>query len=82
MVKSIDEANGSTGAEILENSHMDETDLPDVLNGLINSGYLEAYAPGETLPLVQEIHPENFRTVRFDFNPAYIAEIRKAARRG
>jgi hypothetical protein len=82
VLKGIDETSGSTGQEIIEHSHIEESDLTDVLNGLINSGYVEAYAPNEQLPLVQEIHHESIMTTRFEMNPAYIHEIRIAMRRG
>ncbi len=81
VIKAIDEASGSTGQEIHERSNIAADELSDVLNGLVNSGYLEAYAPGESLPLVQEIREENALASRYELNPSYTFEIRAAMRR-
>ena len=39
------------------------------------------YAPGETIPLIQEIHQDNAFTSRFELNPSYVLQIREAMRR-
>jgi hypothetical protein len=81
VLRHIDETSGSTGTEIQAQAHIDEPDLVDVLNGMINAGFVEAFAPGETLIYVQEISLSTMSTTRFEVNPAYAAILRQASRR-
>ncbi len=81
VIRCIDETSGTLGEEILEQAHMEDIDLLDVLQGLINTGVLEAYAPNEDLPLMSDVPLAALRTTRFEMNPAFAQEVRQAMRR-
>jgi hypothetical protein len=80
-LKAIDYSTGSTGAEISAHTHIDETELLDVLNGLTDIGYVEAYPAGSECPLANEVQPEAFTTTRFEINPSYALQLKEAMRR-
>lgn len=80
-IKAIDYATGSTGAEIAERTHIEETELLDLLNGLSEVGFLEAYAIGSELPLTKQVPPEAFASARFEINPSYALQLKEAMRR-
>jgi hypothetical protein len=80
-IKAIDYATGSTGLEICEHTRMDESELIDMLNGLSDVGYVEAYAAGNDLPLTKSVPLEAFATTRFEINPSYALQLKEAMRR-
>jgi hypothetical protein len=75
VLRSIDYASGSMGTEILERTQIDGLDLADVLNGLYDVGYVEAYPP------VEPISHLNFATTRFEINPSYALQLKEAMKR-
>ncbi len=75
VMRAIDYANGNTGAEIAERTHIEAEDLADILNGMCDSGYME------TLPPVERVTPEDYAARRFDLNPSYVQELKEAMRR-
>ncbi|HEV7866614.1 MAG TPA: hypothetical protein VGO90_02965 [Chthoniobacteraceae bacterium] len=75
VVRSIDYASGSTGAEIQERTHIDGDDLPDTLNGLCELGYVECFPPTEPLTTL------NYAAIRFEVNPSYALELKEAMKR-
>lgn len=81
VMRGIDETSGTLGSELLEHVHLEDTDLLDVLHGMVNAGLLETFAPGSEFPLVHDVPMEHFRTTRFELNPAFAQEIRQAMRR-
>ncbi len=80
-IKAIDYTTGSTGAEIHARTHMEETELVDLLNGLAEVGYVEAYASGSDLPLTTHVSAEAFATARFEINPSYALQLKESMRR-
>jgi hypothetical protein len=73
--------NGSTGAEIVERTQLDPGELTDILNGLADIGYVEAYAPGAHTPYIDAVpSPELLRT-RYEINPSYALDLKKAMAR-
>jgi len=81
VVRAIDEATGTTGAEILEIANLDEQDLLNIVQMLVNLGAMEAYHPGTDLPMQEEVTLEMLRDTRFELNPSFSQEIREAMRR-
>lgn len=75
VLRAIDYATGSTGGEIQERTQIDAGELPDVLNGLFDVGYVE------TFPIVESVTDENYATVRFEINPAYALQLKTAMKR-
>lgn len=76
VVRSIDFTNGEHGSEILERTHIELDDLVDVVNGLMDSGFIE------TNPIVeQHVNAATLPATLFEINPAYIQELRAAIAR-
>jgi len=75
VLRSIDPASGSTGAEILERTQIDQSDLADVLNGLYDVGYIECFPPVEPITYL------NYAATRFEINPSYFQDLKNAMKR-
>ena len=61
--------------EIRERTHMEIDDLVDVLNGLMDAGFVETIPPSERVNVLA------FDATVFEVNPAYAQELRVATRR-
>ena len=66
---------GMTGAEIQERTNIDPEDLCDLLNTLLDIGYLETPTMRERIPLTE------FAAETFEINPSYTSELKVAMRR-
>lgn len=75
ILRSIDYASGSTGEEIRDRTQMEAGDIADVLNGLFDVGYVEAF------PLVEAVTVQNCAATRFEINPAYALQLKEAMKR-
>ena len=75
VLKAIDYAIGSTGAEIAERTQMSAEDVADVLNGLCDTGYVE------TIPVVERVTAQDCLARLFELNPSYALELTEAMRR-
>jgi len=75
VLRSIDYASGSTGQEIHERTQIEGTDLADVINGLCDVGYVEAFPP------VDPITYANYAATRFEINPSYALDLKAAMKR-
>ena len=75
VLRAIDYVSGSTGDEIHERTHLDRSDLADILHGLCDVGYVESF------PYTEQITVANHATLRFETNPAYAQDIKAALRR-
>jgi len=73
VVRAIDFATGTIGAEILVKTRIEAADVLDILNALLDAGFIETNPP-------QQGHVElkAFYHTIFEANPAYIHEMRKA----
>jgi hypothetical protein len=76
VLRVIDWSLGSTGEELLVATRLEEDDLLDVLNGMIEVGYLE------TDPYVEKVEPEAFLTTKFEVNPGYAMQLKGALWKG
>lgn len=73
VLRAIDFATGTLGAEIIIKTRIEPEDVLDILNGLLDVGFIE------TTPARQDHVPrEEFYHVIFGVNPAYIHPLRKA----
>ena len=75
VLRSIDYANGSTGAEICERTQIEGSDLADVLHALCDIGYVESF------PTLAQVTFLNYADTRFEVNPSYALELKEAMRR-
>jgi len=75
VLRAIDYANGNTGTEIVERTHVEADELVDILNGLCAAGYLE------TVPMVEQVDLADFAARHFELNPSYAQELKEAMRR-
>ncbi|MGB8352385.1 MAG: hypothetical protein WCD79_00700 [Chthoniobacteraceae bacterium] len=75
VVRSIDYTANTPGHEIRERTHMELEDLVDVLNGLMDAGFVETHPPSERVAAVA------FDQTLFEINPAYAQELRVSTRR-
>lgn len=73
ILRSIDIANGTIGADILLRTRMDAQEALDILNGMLDMGFIE------TVPS-QQMHVQRwaFNTTMFEVNPAFAHDLKKA----
>lgn len=72
------ETEGNTGAEIQERTQINQEELTDILNGMCDVGYVEAYKPLSNLPQMDPIRNVDVLEFRFEINPSYAQELKKA----
>ena len=75
VVRCIDDTANTPGLEIRERTHMDVEDLVDIVNGLLDAGFMETHPPSE------RVEAAKFDTTMFEINPAYAQDLRVATRR-
>lgn len=72
VLRYIDWSTGTPGQEIMENTRIEPDDLVDVINGLMEVGYIEM------VPYADKTTVETFREKTFEVNPSYALELRAA----
>jgi hypothetical protein len=73
ILRAIDFATGTVGAEILVKTRIEAPDALDILNALLDAGYIE------TNPAQQDhVQLDAFYDTIFEVNPAYAHDLRKA----
>jgi hypothetical protein len=75
VLRAIDYTSGSTGDEIRETTHIDGSDVADILNGLCDAGYVEVF------PYAEQVTFLTYAKSRFEVNPSYALELKEAMRR-
>lgn len=75
VVRCIDYTSSTPGLEIRERTHMEVEDLVDIVNGLLDAGFMETH------PVSDRVSAEEFDKVLFEINPAYAQDLRTATRR-
>lgn len=75
MMRSIGFGQGITGAEIQERMAMRPEDLVDVLNTLLDTGYIETGSKKESVTLA-DYAPETY-----EINPAYSTDLRDSLKK-
>jgi hypothetical protein len=73
VLRAVDFAVGTAGADILIRTRMDGEEVLDILNGLLDVGFLE------TVP-VQHTHVARWalNSTMFEINPAFAHDIKRA----
>jgi hypothetical protein len=72
MIRVIGFGIGASGEELLETTSYDPAELVDMINGMMNAGFIV------TVPYLLEITEDQLRTTQFEINSAYAHELRKA----
>jgi DNA-binding MarR family transcriptional regulator len=73
VLRAIDFATGTIGAEILVKTRIEAQDALDILNALLDAGYVE------TNPSQQEhVELKAFYHTLWEVNPAYAHQLRKS----
>ena len=75
LLKTIGFGLGVSGQELLERTQMSDEDLCDVLNTLLDIGYIE------TASMKEHVTPEGYATEMFEINPSYAVDLREAMKR-
>jgi len=72
VLRYIDWSTGTPGQEIMENTRIEPADLVDVINGLMEVGFIEM------VPYADKTDVETFREKTFEVNPSYALELKAA----
>jgi len=75
ILRVIDFTTGTPGAEIMERTCIDSDELLDILNGLLDVGYIE------TNPITERVSLDHLLDTIFEVNPAYAHDLRGAIAR-
>jgi len=67
---------GVKGEELCDRLQMASDDLVDVLNTLLDAGFVE------TESMCERVTVDNFTTEEFEVNPSYAGDLKDAMRRG
>jgi hypothetical protein len=72
LVRAIGFAEPMMGAELQDQTHMNEDDVTDTLNSLMSAGFVES------VPYYEEIQLAEMPVTAFELNPAYVHELKQA----
>jgi hypothetical protein len=72
VLRYMDWATGSKGAELQETTKLDAEDLVAVLNGLMEVGYVEM------VPYADQTDAATYAEKMFEVNPGYSLELKEA----
>ena len=75
LLKAIGFGLGVSGVELQERMQMTAVDLCDVLNTLLDIGYVE------TVSLKERVTMETLATESFEINPSYASDLKESLRR-
>lgn len=75
VIRAVGFGLGVTGTELVERLHMEEGELTDVINGLLDTGYLE------TASMREHVEVSDLADETFEVNPSYAGDLKSALRR-
>jgi hypothetical protein len=75
VLRAIDFTMGTIGAEILERTQIEPGDLLDLINSLLELGYIETSPPSEI------IAPDALNETMLGVNPSFVHDLREAISR-
>jgi hypothetical protein len=73
VLRAIDFATGTLGAEILVKTRIEAQDALDILNALLDAGFIETNPPQN-----DHVQPTAFYHTIFEINPAYAHDMKKS----
>ena len=72
VLRAMDFSTGSLGEQLLEHTRLATEDLIDVLNALIEVGFVEMF------PYAEQTELATLAAAHFDVNPSYALQLRAA----
>jgi DNA-binding IclR family transcriptional regulator len=75
VLRAIGFSLGMPGSEIIEHTQIPVSDLVDVLNGLLDVGYVQ------TEPPLDRVNADLLGSTNFEVNPSYAKDLREVSRR-
>jgi hypothetical protein len=72
LVRAIGFAEAMMGAELQDQTHMNDEDITDTLNSLMSAGFVES------VPYCEEVQLAEMPVTAFELNPAYSHELKQA----
>ena len=72
VLKAVNFSTGTSGAEALDSTRMARQDLIDIVNGLMEAGYIEC------TPMRENVDDSSFDETIFEVNPSYALSLREA----
>jgi hypothetical protein len=75
VLRAIDFSLGTLGGEIMERTHIERGDLIDILNSLMDIGYVE------TNPASKHVDFGALEETVFEVNPSYALDLKEAIKR-
>jgi len=73
ILRAIDFANGNLGAEITHKTRLDSQEAMEILNSLLDAGYVETNPPQQ-----EHVKIEQFETQQYEVNPSFAHDLKKA----
>ena len=75
VLRSLDFTTGNTGEELQNHTRIEPEDLVDIINGLMEVGYMEV------APYAEKTSLETYAASMFEVNPSYAQQLRAATAR-
>ena len=75
VLRAIDFATGSTGAELETRTRLEPEELSDIVNAFLDAGFVETNPPSEKITV------EQLAGVKVEINPGYSHDLSDAIRR-
>ncbi len=75
VLRAIDFSLGTLGGEIMERTHIERGELIDILNGLLDAGYIE------TNPAALRVDYGELEETVFEVNPSYALDLKEVTKR-
>jgi hypothetical protein len=76
IVRAIDFATGTLGAELLVRTRIGAEEVVEIINGLMDAGYVETNPPRHG-----HVERGEFYWTMFEANPAFVHQLREATAR-
>lgn len=73
IIRAIDFATGTTGAEVLVKTRIEPQEALDILNSLMDAGYIETNPPQQA-----HVEPTVFSDTMFEVNPAFVHQLKQS----
>jgi hypothetical protein len=73
VIRAIDFATGTLGAEIIVKTRIEPQEALDILNGLMDVGYIETNPPQQ-----EHVERRAFYSTIFEVNPAFVHQLKKS----
>ncbi len=72
ILRAIDFATGTSGAALLERLQMERGDMVEIINTMMEVGYIETVPPSE------RVNPDSFNETMIEVNPSFVHDLKEA----